>query len=368
MARDPIGAVVRNLFGLQRMGTSITRLDVEPLIDDLFDDIAAKIARLDPTAPDRESFRRARLEKLVGEVESLVGSTFKEVRRTVETRLAGVGEQQAAWAARGLAEWLPEIDTESPRLGRSFFRAILKDDPFEGETLKGWVEEVQSPATVRRVRRALQLGMAENETIDDMIRRVRGRSASLIRQDPATGQFVSEGGRVVGRRFSGGILQTTTREAEAIVRTGVNHIANRGHMATYAENADVLSGLLFTATLDSRTSEICMALDGEVLDVEGPDPSKTPPRHINCRSVLTPIIGWDELGLEEPPEATRASADGQVSASTTYEGWLRDQSAAEQDEILGPGRAKLFRAGKIGIKDLITKDQRIVPLKELLQD
>jgi len=190
--------------------------------------------------------------------------------------------------------------------------------------------------------------MAENETIAEMITRVRGRSDG-------------RGG------FTGGIMETTMREAEAIVRTGVNFIANRAHLATYAENTDVLKGLQFTAVLDERTCPICQALDGEILDAENPDPAKVPPRHLRDRCVLVPVVDWEGLGIEPPPEATRASADGQVPSSTTYEDWLRDQSAATQDEILGPARAELFRDGKIGLKDLVTGDQRIVPLDELVK-
>jgi hypothetical protein len=45
------------------------------------------------------------------------------------------------------------------------------------------------------------------------------------------------------------------------------------------------------------------------------------------------------------PPGTRASMDGQVPADLTYADWLKKQSAARQDEILGPTRGKLFRSG-----------------------
>jgi len=37
--------------------------------------------------------------------------------------------------------------------------------------------------------------------------------------------------------------------------------------------------------------------------------------------------------------------DGQVSEAETYQTWLKKKSAAFQDEVLGPTRAKLFREG-----------------------
>jgi hypothetical protein len=70
--------------------------------------------------------------------------------------------------------------------------------------------------------------------------------------------------------------------------------------------------------------------------------------HFNCRSVSTPVTrSWRELGIDmdDMPPGTRASMDGQVPADLTYADWLAKQSAARQDEVLGPVRAKLFRSG-----------------------
>jgi hypothetical protein len=36
---------------------------------------------------------------------------------------------------------------------------------------------------------------------------------------------------------------------------------------------------------------------------------------------------------------------GQVPGETTYDSWLRRQSSSFQDEVLGRGKAKLFREG-----------------------
>ena len=49
--------------------------------------------------------------------------------------------------------------------------------------------------------------------------------------------------------------------------------------------------------------------------------------------------------MDELSPSTRASMDGQVPQSTTYQKFLEGKSASRQDEILGPTRGKLFRAG-----------------------
>jgi|GEM_PF-3452280 len=360
MPEDPIGGVIRNLLALQRLGTGISR-EVQPLIAELFDDLAAQIAKLDPTAPARQRYRRERLETLLGEVESMAGQSFKEIRSTLEQRLARVGVQQAEWAETQLQRSIGSVavDIRSGRVGQNLMRSILRENPFEGETLKGWVD-TQKEAVVRNVHRQLRIGMAENESIDDMVRRIRGRHTGRFRTVTLTDGTTRRQGI-----FSGGILQTTTRQTEAIVRTGVNFIANRGHLATYQENADILAGMEITATLDSRTSKICMALDGKIVAVEDPDAKMIPPFHYNCRTILTPIVDWEGLGVEPPDEGMRASQDGPVPASQKYEDWLKRQSPAVQNDVLGRYTADIFREGKMSLRDLIRSDHSVVSVAEL---
>ncbi|HSV93707.1 MAG TPA: hypothetical protein VLH81_11550, partial [Desulfobacterales bacterium] len=188
MPQDPIGGVIENLLTLQRLGNAASA-EAKAVIRSLFDDLAGQIAKLDPTAPQREAYRRQRLEQLLGEVETLVGESFGDIRKTLRTRLADIGAQQAGWTVGQLARSIGsvEVDIKSGRLGAQFMRSILDNDPFQGDTLKGWTDN-QKAVTVRRVRRQLQLGMAQNETIDQMVRRVRGTSAG-------------------GGRFVGGVMQ-----------------------------------------------------------------------------------------------------------------------------------------------------------------
>jgi len=179
------------------------------------------------------------------------------------------------------------------------------------------------------------------------VRRIRGRSAG-------------------GGRYVGGVLRTSTVQAEGIARTAITHIANEGHMASYKRNADVLAGVEFTATLDARTTVVCARWDGTVWDVDDPK-KQQPPLHYNCRSVLTPVVDWEGRGIEPPAESTRASSGGQVPASQTYEEWFRRQPKGVQDDIIGPARADLFRAEKISFRDMIGKDNRVVTIAELQQ-
>lgn len=83
------------------------------------------------------------------------------------------------------------------------------------------------------------------------------------------------------------------------------------------------------------------------------------PLHFNCRCLIIPVV------LDGPQGGTRASADGQVPASQTFDGWLERQSKARQNEILGKGRAKLYRDGKITLSDLVRGNGSPLTLNEL---
>ncbi|UZV57178.1 hypothetical protein [Pasteurella multocida] len=76
---------------------------------------------------------------------------------------------------------------------------------------------------------------------------------------------------------------------------------------------------------------------------------------------------WRELGfdVDEIPESTRASMDGQVKANITYEDWLKNKTKAQQDEILGKGKADLWRNGVITFRDMLDQSGRPLTLKEL---
>ncbi len=77
------------------------------------------------------------------------------------------------------------------------------------------------------------------------------------------------------------------------------------------------------------------------------------------------IKSWKELGfnISDLDAGTRASMDGQVPASETYQSWLEKQPKAVQDEALGPEKADLFRNGLT--VDRFVADGRTLTLDQL---
>ncbi|MDE3987769.1 phage head morphogenesis protein, partial [Glaesserella parasuis] len=97
-------------------------------------------------------------------------------------------------------------------------------------------------------------------------------------------------------------------------------------------------------------------------------PYQRPPLHPRCRSILQLVTkSWKELGIdaEEMPSSTRASQDGPVSEQINYENWLKSKSPEQQDQVLGKGKADLWRRGVITFADMLDQSGRPLTLKDL---
>ena len=160
------------------------------------------------------------------------------------------------------------------------------------------------------------------------------------------------------------VMDVSKRNAAALVQTSTATIANDARAAAMAANDDLILAYRAVATLDSRTCLTCAPLDGlEWTKAGNPIGHKFPlpsyPLHFNCRCLLLGKV------LEGEPGGTRASTDGQVSASLTFEGWLERQPIERQNDILGKGRAELYRKGTITLQDLVSGRGRPLTIEQL---
>ena len=172
-------------------------------------------------------------------------------------------------------------------------------------------------------------GLLTGEPIDRIAKDLKGRlrfgqpAMSLRQMQQAGGQLTS----------------MANHQVSTIVRTSVNQVANASSQQVYKANQDVTKKYEYLATLDGRTSPICRSLDGQTF-VYGQGP--TPPQHFNCRSTTKPIVDYKGLGIEPPPEDTRASASGPVPEGMTYGEWLKAQPLKTKQEVLGASKVKYF--------------------------
>lgn len=350
MAKDPREVLVRNLILLQRISNTLGD-EAQALLRSLFDEIAGEIAKLDPTGV-QPRYREGRLAKLEQRVREIVGPAYTELAKVERGHLANVGAEQARSATGQLRAVLGAGAegqvASSTGLGVNFFKALVDTEPLEGALLRDWFRD-QSRRTTFRTMQQIRLGMANAETLGDIVRRVRGRSNG-------------RGG------FTGGVLSTSTREAEAIVRTAVSDVNSHAQVATWRENRSILKGYVLVVTFDGRTSPTCIQFGLTPDKVYDIDSGPRPPFHIGCRTATAPAVDWKAVGLDAPPPGTRATATGQVSVDTDFDDWLRSAPKAKAVELFGPARAKLFHDGKVDLRSLLKNEQgrvRLTPLADL---
>lgn len=257
--------------------------------------------------------------------------------------MLGVARGETVWVESLIRGALP-VSVDYASASATQLRAIATTKPFQGRFLREWTRAV-GLNTAQAVGDRVAAGLVQGESIEAIVQSVRGTRAA---------------------GYADGVLMQSRRQATAMTRTAVTHWTSAAREISYAENPDVIKGVQFVATLDSRTTDICASLDGQVFNVdEGP----RPPMHHQCRSTTTPVLrSWKEMGidLKEAPPGTRASINGQVSAKITYPEWLRQQPKAFQNEVLGPTKARLFRSG-VPIRRFVDANYRPMSVAQILE-
>jgi SPP1 gp7 family putative phage head morphogenesis protein len=201
------------------------------------------------------------------------------------------------------------------------------------------------------------------------------RFAAQVRQGVVNGetqeQIVS---RITGKRGEPGIMETPRRNARSLVHSSVMTAANQARLETFRRNGRFIKGVRYLATLDGHVCARCAALDGQAWNLDGEKLPGTrvqflpPPLHFGCRCVLSVVPrDFADMGLDisEPDAGERASSLGPVHGKTTFDDFLKRQSAEFVDRTLGKKRAELWRAGKITTRDLVSGTGRELTLDEL---
>lgn len=211
-----------------------------------------------------------------------------------------------------------------------------------------------------------QLAAIVHSTTNDLFKpysrtwgaRALDKAKTAIGDSVLLGEDMAQAGRRLRDAIGG-----SRHEALMMARTGIQSAAAQVTRAYHDENQDVMKGVQWVATLDTRTCPICGALDGEVWTYGAPGPDDkgpiselpTIPLHPGCRcSTVAVVKSWRELGLnidDVDVPGGRASMNGEVPDSLSYEDWLRDQPEKVQRSVLGPARFDLFRRGELDLAD-----------------
>lgn len=331
-------ALTSHAIGLHRLSNATVR----KIIALLNRSDARIVARL--LSEDVSALSRARQEQLLDDLRRIVESAYTDATGQLHIDLQHLAAYEGQYQADMFKAVLPvRFDTIMPSAEQLW--AAVNARPFQGRRLKEWYADIAETAS-KRLRDTIRTGIVEGRTIDQMVREVRGTAA---------------------QGYKDGALEIGRRQAEAVVRTAVNHTATAAREELFSRNATLIKAVQWHSVLDGRTTLICMGRDGKTWPVGiGP----RPPAHWNCRSSVIPIVkSLRELGLnvKDLKPGTRASMNGQVAADLTYNDWLKKQPVAFQEDVLGVAKAKLFRDGGLSLDRFVDRAGQELTLDQLKQ-
>lgn len=310
--------------------------DVLGLLKNLEKDLVAKLS----AAGKMTEWNRTKINKLLAETRDTIARYYGEAQGT----LFGANRELAPIAASNTAaamETMIPIGTAASLPTDAHLAAIAGDAITQGATMKAWWEK-QAGDTAFRFSAAVRQGLLMSETNAQIIQRITGKAGFP------------------------GVMEISRANAAALVQTSVAQVANDARMAVFEKNEDLIAKYRWVTALDSHVCPRCAALADKTWKPGESMPH--PPIHFNDRCVLNPEMKtWKELGVAapEPPPGMRASRNGPVPADTTFAQFLERQSEKFQNETLGPGRAQMWRDGKISLGDLTNGRGNPLTLEQL---
>ena len=375
----------KNAIDLNRYSNSVARRVINSY-NDIIIDAVNQLRTIDELAAP---VKAARLRSILAQLKESLDGWAGDSTEITATELQGIAELQSQFVTDELRKALPAGVTRSAvntvEISPQFAQSVVTTDPTQinvvalsddlfaavngapqtfsltaaqGATITLPNGEVVSKAfrgiatsQSERFSQVVRNGLLTGETTPDIAKRLIG-SLQFGEEAKTVGQLAAAGGQAT---------QVANNQILTLVRTSINQVANTASQQVYEANQDITQKYRYVATLDTRTSAICRALDGREFEYgKGP----MPPQHFNCRSTTVPVINYKELGFNPPPPARRASMDGQVPADTTYGKWLKDKMPGEteadvirrQQDALG-SKAPYFRnlANKYGPDAAIAK-------------
>lgn len=343
---------IRHAVYLQRYSTTTARKIVRFLDRDVIPDVLAnvqrRLARVE-LGVDPGPWTTKRYMDMLAANAKIVGTAMEDARLGLTSELVNLSKVEGTFSTKLMEQSAESVGADLANVeftvpSNQLLKSIVTERPMQGALLEDWFEDM-AKITVNRISKEINVGVATGEGIDKIVRRLIGAD--------------EEGGR-------GGAFGFTRRGLDALTRTSVSHTVNHARNATYLENPDLVEAYKWVATLDDRTTQQCMALDGQVFDLnDGP----LPPLHVNCRSTTVPVVkkfeGEKDIEFKRTARDPETGEVEKVSGKIDYEDWLRGQPPEVQDDILGTGKAEVFRRGDLPLGKFVDENFKPLTLEQL---
>lgn len=373
-ANESIGDdLTAHLFTLLRVAGGL-RTKALSHLESLFDELqtqAHKYAKLE--TPQSRAFQA--LEKETG---AIIKAAYTAIGEEQLTALERVAVNEDAWA-RGAMNKAVGVKIFTKAIDPLVLQEIARGRILEGHPLESWWQR-QSNNLRQAFTGQVSNGILLGETSAQIAARIVGD--------------------LTGPNPTPGLKKKAQNQATALARTSVMAVGNGARIESF-RHLETVKGIEWLATLDGRTTLICIGLDGKKWRFPDMAPighdKKFPGTvaHIQCRSTQTAVTySWEELsgkklkslrnkdiqqaitdeleadGADERTIAgaiagARASMDGPVSSTHTFETWAQTKPAEFVASVIGPGRYELWNAGKITFNDLTDQNNRPLTIAQL---
>lgn len=332
---------ILHTLNLMRADAGVRR-SILKIIRKLDADLVALVQRSKLT-----EFGKRRVAALQQIADALIQSAYREVTEEMEKSMFGIASAEGRQAVKGI-NGAVGVDLATVYIAPATLQNLATNAMIEG-----------APSAVWWARQA---------------RAVQNRFIDTVRMGLLQGLPT----QTITRNVMNNVFPWERRNADALVRTSVQQVANDVRLKTYEYNRSVVKGVKTLVTFDGKTTKLCMSrspmawyLDGKPMNAattyEFPGP---PPWHWNCRTTLTAVLkSWGELGshkkIKEIEPGLRSSMDGAVPEELSYEEWLKTKSAEFQREKLGKYRYEKFAKGELKLSDLVDQTGNELTIPEL---
>ena len=304
-----------------------SRAIIVKLLENLEKELIAKVA------DGVTDWSKARIDKQLKEASTVIKQYYDEAAGIAKETTTNVAQVSASATTDSLLMAVGNQVAMAAIPTASYLETLAGNTIIQGAVQADWWSR-QSDDTAFKFQSAVRQGLVGAETTPQIIKRVRD------------------------------VMDLSKRNAETLVQTSVQSVANATREKIFADNNDIMSGKEWSAALDRRTCPTCGALDGKRWTTDGKPISNSmvyqiPPKHFRCRCSMIPVLKtWKELGInmDELSDSTRASMEGQVT-DKTFSDWLKRKTETDPtfaDRTLGKGRAELWRNGKITMDQMIS--------------
>lgn len=282
----------------------------------------------------------------------------------------------------------------------------LAESGWQKEALSALSEGTVPVISLSEITKDNPLDFFEGKTFTKHLSTLKAQDSTAIKSAIINGVLLGQSNKEIAANIPGA-MKLSKRDVSTLVRTGIQSNAAAVRDGYFTNNTDIISAVIWTATLDGRTTQhICAPRDGLRYTVVEKKPINHglpwiggPPAHFNCRSASVPVIGeqeGDRAGLDFNKE-TESHAKSTIRVETgkkgtitgvpnkgehldfskrmgkgktfsnkiNFEDWLKKQPDWFQDNYLGPKKAALFRKGGLPLKKFSEKQGRALTLVQL---